>query len=82
MDSSVKEYAGVIEPMTKFDNWTLERVLNEPDPERNTAPVRPLVAADYNRFVATRELPFTNPHLPSRKLAKRRFGTASFFRCT
>jgi len=64
MDVAVKEYRGVIEHMTKFNHWTLSRVLNEQDPSPNAAELKPVMAADYNRFTATRELPSRESMLP------------------
>lgn len=57
MDASVTEYRSVIRHMTKFNAWTLARVLKQTDPEPSTAAVRPVLQADYNRFAAHGELP-------------------------
>jgi hypothetical protein len=57
MQASEKEYAGIFEKMTKFNQWTVRHVLSEADPVPETALARKLMASDYETFVASGKTP-------------------------
>lgn len=74
MQHGAREYGGVFQKMTKFNQWTVRHVLDEADPDPETALARKLVAADYDSYATHGTLPTTESMIPRCEALGYRFG--------
>ncbi|WP_368622141.1 serine/threonine-protein kinase [Paraburkholderia sp. BR13444] len=64
MQLSAREYGDVFQRMTKLEQRTVRRALNEEDADSSMAAVRRVVAADYDAYTAHGALPTVQSMVP------------------